>query len=185
MLSLEGMKTPMLNVTASALAPAGSNMPDSALYTNDVSTHALSAHTWILAQAEKSGPMGAEFGKAAPVGLFVIVALLLVVLLLGFAMNKRIRRMERRRAFADKHGIDLFDTDTLERRMKEEGFDETAGKTTMFARTEVPVTDERFEPASGTLTGPDAIDAEREGHGARTKEHRDGHSSDDLGNSLR
>lgn len=175
----------MLNVTASALAPAGSNMPDSALYAADPSTYALSAHTWILAQAEKSGPMGAEFGKAAPVGLFVIVALLLVVLLLGFAMNKRIRRMERRRAFADKHGIDLFDTDTLERRMKEEGFDETAGKTTMFARTEVPVTDERFEPASGTLTGPDAIDAERESHGARAKKHRDGRSSDNHGDSLR
>lgn len=121
----------------------------------------MNISTVIVAQAERTGPMGAEFGKAAPVGLFVIVALLLVVLLIGFAMNKRIRRMERRRAFADKHGIDLFDTETLQRRMKEEGFDETAGRSTMFARTEVPQTDDRFLPSSGILTGADAIDAER------------------------
>ncbi|HIW95039.1 MAG TPA: hypothetical protein H9867_00910 [Candidatus Corynebacterium gallistercoris] len=115
----------------------------------------------ILAQAERTGPMGADFGKAAPIGLFVIVVLLLVVLLLGFGMNKRIRRLERRRAFAEARGIDLFDKETLERRMKEEGFDETKGKS-MFARTEVPQTDPRFLPSSGTLTGPAAIDAERE-----------------------
>ena len=112
----------------------------------------MNTATWILAQAERTGPKGAEFGKAAPIGLFVIVILLLVVLLIGFAMNKRIRRLERRRAFADARGIDLFDTEKL---------DDTAGKRSMFARTEVPQTDERFLPASGTLTGPAAIDAER------------------------
>ncbi|WP_273352978.1 hypothetical protein [Corynebacterium resistens] len=160
----------MLNVTATALSSSGQSLSVTSFLAgpagSDVAAPTVpsafaNAQTWIVAQAEKSGPMGAEFGKAAPVGLFVIVALLLVVLLLGFAMNKRIRRMERRRAFADKHGIDLFDAETLERRMKEEGFDETAGRSAMFARTEVPVTDERFEPSSGTLTGPDAIDAER------------------------
>ncbi|MDK8891341.1 MULTISPECIES: hypothetical protein [Corynebacterium] len=121
----------------------------------------MNTATWILAQAERTGPKGAEFGKAAPIGLFVIVILLLVVLLIGFAMNKRIRRLERRRAFADARGIDLFDTEKLEAAMKAEGFDDTAGKRSMFARTEVPQTDERFLPASGTLTGPAAIDAER------------------------
>lgn len=115
----------------------------------------------ILAQMERGTPMGAEFGKAAPIGLFVILALVFAVLMLGFAFNKRIRRMERRRAFADKYGIDLFDTETLERRMKEEGFSEVYSRSTMHARTEVPVTDERFLPSSGVLTGPAAIDAER------------------------
>ncbi|WP_246815896.1 hypothetical protein [Corynebacterium sp. HMSC28B08] len=170
-----------LTLSALPLVDAPSAVPASINFgTNQTGSFASmeGIQTWVVAQAEKSGPMGAEFGKAAPVGLFVIVALLLVVLLLGFAMNKRIRRMERRRAFADKHGIDLFDTETLERRMKEEGFDETAGRSAMFARTEVPVTDERFEPSSGTLTGPAAIDAER-----HARPHRDGDSSTERGDN--
>ena len=152
---------PMINFSANSFMPGDVFAASPTMVVFETSRSAGEVNTWLLAQAEKSGPMGAEFGKAAPVGLFVIVALLLVVLLLGFAMNKRIRRLERRRAFADKHGIDLFDTATLESRMQEEGFDETAGKSTMFARTEVPVTDDRFEPSSGTLTGAAAIDAER------------------------
>lgn len=116
----------------------------------------------IIAQQQvNEGPMGPEFGKAAPVGLFVILALLVVVLALGFLMNKRIRRLERRRAFADKHGIDLFDTERLEKAMKDAGYEETAQGGIMYARTEVPQTDARFEPASGIQTGPEAIDAER------------------------
>lgn len=116
---------------------------------------------WAQDQSNK-GPMGAEFGKAGPFGLFVILALVLVVLLLGFNMNKRIRQMERRRAFADKWGIDLFDKEKLEAKMAEEGFDETVGKSkVMYARTEVSEINERFIPSSGTLRGPEAIDAER------------------------
>lgn len=117
----------------------------------------------ILAQREKTGPRGEEFGKAAPIGLFVILGLLLVVLLIGFNMNKRIRVLERRRAFAEQHGIDLFDHERLEAAMKAAGYDETAKTGTMFARTEVPKTDERFEPISGISTGAEAIDAERGG----------------------
>lgn len=120
----------------------------------------------IFAQDQTNkGPMGPEFGKAAPVGLFVILALLVVVLLLGFLMNKRIRRLERRRAFAEKHGIDLFDTELLERAMREAGYDETRKGGIMFARTEVPRTDDRFQPASGIATGADAIDAEKRAAG--------------------
>lgn len=115
----------------------------------------------LLAQAEKGHPRGAEFGKAAPIGLFVIVALLLVVLLIGFSMNKRIRMMERRQAFAEQHGLSMFDTEALDKKMEETGFSLTAGKSVMFARTEVPVTDERFLPSSGVVTGPAAIDAAR------------------------
>ncbi len=107
------------------------------------------------------GPKGEEFGKASPLGLLIILALLLVILTIGFGMNKRIRRMERRRAFADQHGIDLFDTEKLEAKMREEGYTDMRAKDSMYARTEVPVTDERFQPASGVLTGPEAIEAER------------------------
>ena len=168
----------MINLSASPLTLSGEAVVAApSVAASETTRGTADINMWLLAQAEKSGPMGAEFGKAAPVGLFVIVALLLVVLLLGFAMNKRIRRMERRRAFADKHGINLFDTATLERRMQEEGFDETAGKSTMFARTEVPVTDERFEPSSGTLTGADAIDAEQvtsADHGSSAKRRANG-----------
>lgn len=122
----------------------------------------MNTHALILAQQQvHEGPMGPEFGKAAPVGLFVILALLVVVLTLGFLMNKRIRRMERRRAFADKHGIDLFDVERLNKAMADAGYDETRKGGIMYARTEVPQTDKRFEPASGIATGADAIDAER------------------------
>lgn len=117
--------------------------------------HATEFMLWAQDQSH-DGPKGPEFGKAGPFGLFVIVALTLVVLLLGFNMNKRMRRLERRRAFADKWGIDLFDTEKLEAKMKEEGFDETVGKDkVMYARTEVSEINERFIPSSGTLRGPE------------------------------
>lgn len=133
----------------------------------------MSTQPLFYAQQQiNDGPMGPEFGKAAPIGLFVILALLAVVLILGVLMNKRIRRMERRRAFADQHGIDLFDTQRLEQAMREAGYAETAQGGVMFARTEVPQTDERFEPASGILTGPEALDAqsslEKKTQGANT-----------------
>ncbi|HJF12386.1 hypothetical protein [Corynebacterium falsenii] len=121
---------------------------------------------FIVAQAERGGPRGVEFGKAAPIGLFIIVVLVVVILLLGFNMNQRIRRLERRRAFADKHGIDLFDNQKLDAAMEAEGYTESAGES-LFARTEVPQTDSRFLPSSGVLTGPDAIDAERAAQGER------------------
>ncbi|KAB1504550.1 hypothetical protein F7230_02730 [Corynebacterium sp. 320] len=129
----------------------------------------------VFAQDQSNrGPMGPEFGKAGPMGLFVIVALTLVILLLGFNMNKRIRRMERRKAFADKWGIDLFDKEALEAKMEEEGFHETVGRSkVMYARTEVPQTDDRFLPSSGTLKGPDAIDAERNQSKSGSAEDRD------------
>ena len=123
----------------------------------------MNTATFIIAQQQvHEGPMGPEFGKAAPIGLFVILGLLVVVLTLGFLMNKRIRRMERRRAFADARGIDLFDKEKLEAAMAAEGYDETTRDGVMFARTEVPKTSDRFEPVSGITTGAAAIDAEEQ-----------------------
>ena len=119
--------------------------------------------TTVIAQGPtpNTGPRGEEFGKASPVGLFVILGLLFVVIVIGFGMNRRLRRLERRRAFAEQHGIDVFDEERLNKAMEESGYEEYAKGGVLFARTEVPQTDARFEPASGQLTGPDAIDAER------------------------
>src|SRR5699024_115783 len=122
--------------------------------------------TTVIAQGPtpNTGPRGEEFGKASPVGLFVILGLLFVVIVIGFGMNRRLRRLERRRAFAEQHGIDVFDEERINKAMEESGYEEYAKGGAMFARTEVPQTDARFEPASGIgtqLTEPDAIDAER------------------------
>lgn len=40
-----------------------------------------------------TGGKGAEFGKAAPLGLFVILALLIAVVLLVRSMNRRLRNL--------------------------------------------------------------------------------------------
>lgn len=75
----------------------------------------------LFAQEQvNEGPQGPEFGKAAPVGLLVIVGLLVVVLLLGYFFNRRMRKMNRRRNFAEAHGLDPFDIDTIDRRMAQE-----------------------------------------------------------------
>ncbi|WJZ02187.1 hypothetical protein [Corynebacterium freiburgense] len=76
---------------------------------------------FILAQAERGGPLGPEFGKASPVGLLIIVLLLAAVLFIGWALTRRIKRMARRREFAEAHGIDVFDQEAIDNAMKAEG----------------------------------------------------------------
>lgn len=44
----------------------------------------------ILAQADPTGP---EFGKASPVGLLILLALLIGVVLLVRSMNKRLKKL--------------------------------------------------------------------------------------------
>lgn len=78
----------------------------------------------ILAQAEPSGPLGPEFGKASPVGLLIMILLLVVVLYLGYSLTRRVKRMARRRAFAEANGIDLFDTQALDAAMEKAGVKE-------------------------------------------------------------
>jgi len=71
----------------------------------------------VLAQAEKTGPQGPDFGKASPVGLLVIVALLVVILAIGVLFNRRMKNMTRRREYAEKHGMDPFDIDGIDAAM--------------------------------------------------------------------
>lgn len=67
----------------------------------------------ILAQAESGGgPRGAEFGKAAPTGAFIVVFFMAVVIALGLNLNKRIKHLNQRRAIAEEKGIDFFDPQT-------------------------------------------------------------------------
>ncbi|MEZ2122382.1 MULTISPECIES: hypothetical protein [unclassified Corynebacterium] len=75
----------------------------------------------ILAQAERSGPLGPEFGKASPVGLFVLVLLGAIVLYIGWALSRRVRQMARRREFAEAHGIDPFDQEAINVEMEKAG----------------------------------------------------------------
>ncbi|WP_448853382.1 hypothetical protein [Corynebacterium frankenforstense] len=75
----------------------------------------------VLAQQEKGGPLGPEFGKASPVGLLVIVALLAAVLFIGWRFYRRYSRMNRRMMFAERHGIDPFDEKAIDEAMAEAG----------------------------------------------------------------
>lgn len=77
--------------------------------------------TFVLAQAEKGGPMGPEFGKASPVGMLVLAALLVAVLFIGWAFHRRYSRFRRRRMFAEAHGLDVFDTEAVDKAMAEAG----------------------------------------------------------------
>ena len=55
------------------------------------------------------GPRGADFGKGSPIGLFMLVLLLFVILLVGWDLARRLKRQRIRRVYAETHGIDPFD----------------------------------------------------------------------------
>ena len=63
----------------------------------------------LLAQAEKPGPLGPEFGKASPIGLAILVVMFVILLIVGWDLSRRVKRMARRRKFAEEHGLDFFD----------------------------------------------------------------------------
>lgn len=84
--------------------------------------------TLILAQQQEGGPLGPEFGKASPVGLFLIVAMLAAVLTLGWMFHRRWSRMNRRRIFAERHGLDPFDIEGVRKAMAEAGLNEKSKK---------------------------------------------------------
>ncbi|MBA4503915.1 hypothetical protein ACUY28_08620 [Corynebacterium sanguinis] len=87
-----------------------------------IGTAALTnASGWILAQAPPETPVGPEFGKASPIGMLIVVALAVVILSLGFAFHRRLSRFNRRRLFAEQHGIDPFDQEAIDAAMAEAG----------------------------------------------------------------
>lgn len=54
------------------------------------------------------GPRGADFGKASPIGLLVLVLLLLAILIAGWDLARRLKRMRVRREFAEANDMDPF-----------------------------------------------------------------------------
>lgn len=84
----------------------------------------------ILAQSGQfDGPLGPDFGKASPIGLFVVIFSLVVVLFIGWRLAKRIARLNRRQRFAEDHGLDVFDTEAVDRALKEAGLYDQAKRT--------------------------------------------------------
>ena len=81
----------------------------------------LAYDTVMFLAQQDVGPEGSEYRKASPLGWLVIVALLAVVLVLGWAFHRRYSRMNRRTMFAEAHGIDPFDEKALDAAMEEAG----------------------------------------------------------------
>ncbi|MDO5731514.1 hypothetical protein [Corynebacterium sphenisci] len=73
------------------------------------------------------GPRGADFGKASPVGWLVIIGMLLVVLIAGWDLARRLKRIRTRRAFAERHGMDPFDIAAIDEAMVAEARGESRG----------------------------------------------------------
>lgn len=73
------------------------------------------------------GPRGADFGKASPVGWLVIIGMLLVVLIAGWDLARRLKRIRTRRAFAERHGMDPFDIAAIDEAMVAEARGEARG----------------------------------------------------------
>lgn len=78
---------------------------------------ALAARTTIFLAQNPTGPQGADFGKASPVGLLIIVVLLIIILALGWDLSRRAKRMAARRKFAEAHGMDPFDSEAVDKAM--------------------------------------------------------------------
>ncbi|MDK8828578.1 MULTISPECIES: hypothetical protein [Corynebacterium] len=78
---------------------------------------ALAARTTVFLAQNPTGPRGADFGKASPIGLLIIVVLLIVILALGWDLSRRAKRMAARRKFAEAHGMDPFDSEAVDKAM--------------------------------------------------------------------
>ena len=77
----------------------------------------------VLAQSGGPAPENADSSQASPIGLLVVAVMMLAILFLGWRLARRIARLNRRRAFAEEHGIDVFDEETLDKAMREAGMD--------------------------------------------------------------
>lgn len=81
---------------------------------------ALVARGTVLLAQNPVGPRGADFGKASPIGLLIIVLLLVIILALGWDLSRRAKRMAARRKFAEAHGMDPFDAAAVDAAMAAE-----------------------------------------------------------------
>ena len=50
-------------------------------------------HLMLVLLAEEPTTTGPDFGKASPVGLLIVVLLLIAVLLLGWSMNRQLKKV--------------------------------------------------------------------------------------------
>lgn len=111
----------------------------------------------VLAQAEKTGPQGPDFGKASPVGLLVIVAMLVVILALGVLFNRRMKAMIRRREYAEKHDMDPFDIAGIDAAMAaDEGLRASEVSDQAWPVVEPEELAGQYGDGTGTDTGADA-----------------------------
>lgn len=90
--------------------------------TDHLQTLALHAQSaLVLAQQEQGGPLGPEFGKASPIGLTILAGMGVLVIFIGWSLARRYSRYNRRRVFAEQHGLDVFDAEAVDRAMAEAG----------------------------------------------------------------
>ena len=69
----------------------------------DALTGSLTGTVTVLAQQmNKDAPVGPEFGKAEPIGALIVVSMMVVILLLGWAFHRRHSRFNRRKRFAEE-----------------------------------------------------------------------------------
>ncbi|MCT1450136.1 hypothetical protein M3G19_05730 [Corynebacterium sp. p3-SID1194] len=88
----------------------------------DALTGSLTATVTVLAQQmNKDAPVGPEFGKAEPIGALIVVSMMVVILLLGWAFHRRHSRFNRRKRFAEERGLDVFDEKAVDEAMEAEG----------------------------------------------------------------
>lgn len=77
--------------------------------------------TVLAQQVNNDAPVGPEFGKAAPIGMLIVVVLAVVILTVGWNFHRRYSRFNRRRLFAEQRGLDVFDEEAIDRAMEAEG----------------------------------------------------------------
>ena len=90
--------------------------------TDHLQTLALHAQSaLVIAQQQQGGPLGPEFGKASPIGLTILAGMGVLVIFIGWSLARRYSRYNRRRVFAEQHGLDVFDVEAVDRAMAEAG----------------------------------------------------------------
>lgn len=85
--------------------------------------------TVLAQQMNKDAPVGPEFGKAEPIGALIVVCMMAVILLIGWAFHRRYSRFNRRKRFAEERGLDVFDEKAVDEAMAAEGLLDRRKKT--------------------------------------------------------